>query len=101
MTPKIVVIGGSGSIGSKVVEKLQQKGNDPVAASPNTGVTGEGSDGALAGAEVVVDVANAPSFDDEAAWKFFEIVGENLAAAEVGDAINFFHTHSRTSPRLK
>ena len=92
MTPKIVVIGGSGSIGSKVVEKLQQKGNDPVAASPNTGVTGEGSDGALAGAEVVVDVANAPSFDDEAAWKFFEIVGENLAAAEVGDAINFFHT---------
>src|SRR5947208_3076044 len=95
MKPKIVVIGGTGLIGSKVVEKLKQKGNDAVAASPDTAVytmSGEGSLGALAGAEVVVDVANAPSFEDEAAWDFFQIVGENLAAAEVADAINFFRT---------
>src|SRR5437899_7948158 len=67
MKPKIVVIGGSGLIGAMVVEKLKQKGHDAVAASPDTGVyamTGEGSDGALAGAEVVVDVANAPTFED-------------------------------------
>jgi uncharacterized protein YbjT (DUF2867 family) len=94
MKPKIVVIGGSGLIGSKVVEKLRQKGNDVVVASPDTAVytSGEGSVGALAGTEVVVDVANAPSFEDEAAWDFFQIVGENLAAAEVADAINFFRT---------
>ena len=95
MKPKIVVIGGSGLIGSKVVEKLKQSGNDAVSAPPDTGVytmTSGGSNGALAGAEVVVDVASAPSFEDEAAWKFFQIVGENLAAAEVADAINFFHT---------
>src|SRR5881392_2007046 len=95
MKPKIVVIGGTGLIGSKVVEKLKQKGNDAVAASPDTAVytmSGEGSLGALAGAEVVVDVANAPSFEDQAAWDFFQIVGENLAAAEVADAINFFRT---------
>ena len=95
MKPKIVVIGGSGLIGSKVVEKLKQNGNDAVAAPPDTGVytmTGEASDGPLAGAEVVVDVASAPSFEDKAAWEFFQIVGENLAVAEVADAINFFHT---------
>ncbi|TMB79065.1 MAG: SDR family oxidoreductase [Chloroflexi bacterium] len=95
MKPKIVVIGGTGLIGSKVVEKLKQKGNDAVAASPDTAVyttNGGGSLGALAGAEVVVDVANAPSFEDQAAWDFFQIVGENLAAAEVADAINFFRT---------
>jgi uncharacterized protein YbjT (DUF2867 family) len=95
MKPKIVVIGGTGLIGPKVVEKLNRKGNDAVAASPNTAVyatTGVGAAGALAGAEVVVDVANAPSFEDQAAWDFFQIVGENLAAAEVADAINFFRT---------
>ena len=95
MKPKIVVIGGNGSMGAMVVEKLKQKGNDAVAAPPDTAVytmSGEGSDGALAGAEVVVDVASAPSFEDQAAWDFFQIVGENLAAAEVGDAINFFRT---------
>ena len=95
MKPKIVVIGGTGLIGSKVVEKLRQKGNDAIAASPDTAVytaSGEGSIGALAGAEVVVDVANAPSFEDQAAWDFFQIVGENLAPAEVADAINFFRT---------
>jgi uncharacterized protein YbjT (DUF2867 family) len=95
MKPKIVVIGGSGLIGSKVVEKLKQKGSDAFAAAPDTGVntmTGEGSDEALAGAEVVVDLASWPSFDDQAAWEFFQIAGENLAAAEVADAISFFHT---------
>src|SRR5437660_8366129 len=95
MKPKIVVIGASGLIGSMVVEKLRQKGSDAVAAPPDTGVytmAGEGSDGALAGAEVVVDVANAPSFEDQAAWDFFQIVGVNLAAGEVADAINFFRT---------
>jgi len=95
MNPKIVVIGGTGWIGSRVVKKLRQKGIDAVAASPDTAVhttTGERSAGALAGAEVVVDVANAPSFEDQAAWDFFQIVGENLAVAEVADAINFFRT---------
>lgn len=95
MKRKVVVIGGSGLIGAMVVEKLKQKGNDAVAAPPDTAVytmSGEGPVGALAGAEVVVDVANAPSFEDQAAWDFFQIVGENLAAAEVADAINFFRT---------
>ena len=97
MKRKIVVIGGSGLIGSKVVEKLNQKGNDAVAAPPDTGaytMTGEGSYGALDGAEVVVDMTSAPSFEDETAWKFFQVVGENLTATEVADAINFFHTAS-------
>ena len=95
MKPKIVVIGGTGWIGSKVVEKLQQSGSYAVAAPPDTSVyamSGEGSVGALAGAEIVVDVANAPSFEDQAAWDFFQVVGENLAAAEVADAVNFFLT---------
>ena len=95
MKGKIVVIGGTGLIGSKVVEKLKAKGNLAVAASPDTAVytmNAEGSPGPLAGAEVVVNVANAPSFEDEAAWNFFQTVGENLAAAEVADAINFFRT---------
>ena len=67
---KIVVIGATGLIGSKVVEKLKQKGHEAIAAAPNTGVntiTGEGLADALAGAQVVVDVANSPSFEDQAA----------------------------------
>lgn len=83
---KIVVIGGTGLIGSKVVEKLKQKGHEVIAAAPNTGVntiTGEGLADALAGAEVVVDVANSPSFDDQAAMDFFQTSGKNLTAAEV------------------
>src|SRR5215510_3630800 len=93
MKRKIVVIGGNGLIGSKVVDKLKQLGSDAVAAPPATGVyamTVNGADGDLAGAEVVVDVAYAPSFEDDAAWKFFQIVGENLAAPEVADTIDFF-----------
>lgn len=95
MKPRIVVIGGSGLIGSKVVEKLKQKGSDAVGVPPATGIytmSGEGSVGALAGAEIVVDVVSAPSFEDQAAWNFFQIVGEDLAAAEVSDAIDFFRT---------
>ena len=82
---KIVVIGGSGLIGSKVVNILRQRGYEVVAASPSTGVntlTGEGLAEALAGAQVVVDVANSPSFEDKPALEFFETSGRNLLAAE-------------------
>lgn len=82
---KIVVIGGTGLIGSKVVKNLRQNGHDVVAASPNTGVntiTGEGLAEALAGAQIVIDVANSPSFDDEPVMHFFKTAGRNLAAAE-------------------
>ncbi len=81
---KIVVIGGTGLIGSKVVSNLRQQGHEVLAASPNTGVntiTGEGLEKALAGAEVVIDVANSPSFEDEAAMAFFKTSGRNLLAA--------------------
>jgi uncharacterized protein YbjT (DUF2867 family) len=82
---KIVVIGGSGLIGSKVVAILRQRGHEVVPASPSTGVntlTGEGLAEALAGAQVVVDVANSPSFEDKPALEFFETSGRNLLAAE-------------------
>jgi len=87
---KIVVIGGTGLIGSKVVEKLRQKGHNAIAAAPNTGVntiTGKGLADALAGAEVVVDVANSPSFEDQAALDFFQTAGRNLTAAEVAAGV--------------
>jgi uncharacterized protein YbjT (DUF2867 family) len=82
---KIVVIGGSGLIGSRTVNVLRQRGHEVVAASPSSGVntiTGEGLDEALAGAQVVVDVANSPSFEDKPALEFFETSGRNLLAAE-------------------
>jgi uncharacterized protein YbjT (DUF2867 family) len=82
---KIVVIGGTGLIGSKVVEKLARAGHQAIAAAPNKGVntiTGEGLAEALIGAQVVVDVANSPSFDDQPAMDFFQTAGRNLAAAE-------------------
>jgi uncharacterized protein YbjT (DUF2867 family) len=82
---KIVVIGGTGLIGTKLASKLRQKGHEVVAASPRTGVnaiTSEGLDKALSGAETVVDVANSPSFEDHATLKFFETSGRNLLAAE-------------------
>ncbi|HEY9227058.1 MAG TPA: 3-beta hydroxysteroid dehydrogenase, partial [Gemmatimonadaceae bacterium] len=71
---KIVVIGGTGLIGSKVTAKLRAEGHDAVPASPNTGVdtlTGQGLAEAMAGADVVVDVSNSPSFEDAAVLKFF------------------------------
>lgn len=82
---KIVVIGGTGLIGSKLVVLLKNRGHEVLAASPNTGVntlTGEGLDAALAGAQVVVDVANSPSFADQAVLDFFQTSGRNLLAAE-------------------
>src|SRR5438477_11727929 len=82
---KIVVIGGTGLIGSKVVNILRQRGHEAVAASPSSGVntlTGEGLAEALKGAQVVVDVANSPSFEDKPAMDFFEKSGRNLLAAE-------------------
>ena len=82
---KIVIIGGTGLIGSKVVNILRQRRHEVVAASPSTGVntlTGEGLAKALAGAQVVVDVANSPSFEDKPALEFFETSGRNLLAAE-------------------
>ncbi|PLQ02433.1 SDR family oxidoreductase [Cupriavidus pauculus] len=82
---KIVVVGGTGLIGKKVVARLAAQGHDVLAASPGTGVnalTGEGLAQALAGAQVVVDVANSPSFEDQAVLHFFETSGRNLAAAE-------------------
>ncbi len=87
---KIVVIGGSGRIGSKVVTRLREKGHEVVAGSPSTGVntlTGEGLAEALVGAEVVVDVANSPSFEPKAAMEFFETAGRNLFAAEAAAGI--------------
>ncbi|HEY4203770.1 MAG TPA: SDR family oxidoreductase [Xanthobacteraceae bacterium] len=82
---KIVVIGGSGLIGSKTVNHLRQRGHEVAAASPSTGVntvTGEGLAEAFAGTDVVIDVANSPSFESVAAHAFFEAAGRNIFAAE-------------------
>jgi uncharacterized protein YbjT (DUF2867 family) len=82
---KIVVIGGTGLIGSKTVAILRERGHEVVAASPNTGVntiTGEGLKEAMKGTQVVVDLANSPSFEDKAVLEFFETSGRNLLAAE-------------------
>lgn len=82
---KIVVIGGTGLIGSKTVALLGARGHEVIAASPQHGVnsiTGEGLQQAMAGTEVVIDLANSPSFDDKAVLSFFETSGRNLIAAE-------------------
>jgi len=82
---KVVVIGGTGLIGSKVVSILRERGHEVMSASPSSGVntlTGEGLAEALAGAQVVVDVANSPSFEDKPAMDFFEESGRNLVSAE-------------------
>ena len=87
---KIVVIGGSGLIGSKLVKKLREDGHDPLAASPDSGVdtiTGEGLAEALEGAHAVVDVANAPAFEDAAVLEFFQTSSRNLLAAETAAGV--------------
>src|SRR6187431_147172 len=87
---KIVVIGGSGLIGKKLVQNLRQRGHEVVAASPSSGVnavTGEGLAQALKAAQVVVDVANAPSWEDDAVLAFFEQAGRNLSAAEAAAGV--------------
>jgi NAD(P)H-binding len=87
---KIVVLGGSGLIGTKVVQILTDQGHEALAASPNSGVdatTGRGLAEALAGAQVVVDVSNSPSFEDAAVLAFFEHSGRNLARAEKEAAV--------------
>jgi uncharacterized protein YbjT (DUF2867 family) len=87
---KIVVIGGSGLIGSKLVKKLREHGHDAIAASPDSGVdtlTGEGLDAALEGASVVVDVSNAPSWEDAAVMDFFKTATGNLLAAEAAAGV--------------
>jgi uncharacterized protein YbjT (DUF2867 family) len=87
---KIVVIGGTGLIGSKSVAILRQRGHEVVAASPKSGInsiTGEGLEEAMAGAQVVIDLANSPSFEDEAVLKFFETSGRNLRAAEAAAGV--------------
>ncbi|MFZ2145259.1 MAG: SDR family oxidoreductase [Xanthobacteraceae bacterium] len=87
---KIVVIGGTGLIGSKTGAILRRGGHEVVAASPNTGVntiTGEGLKQAMAGTQVVIDLANSPSFEDKAVLEFFETSGRNLLAAEAAAGI--------------
>ena len=89
-TVKIIIIGGTGLIGSKVVTKLRESGNEAVAASPNSGVntiTGAGLAEALRGASVVVDVSNSPSFEDAAVLAFFETSTRNLLAAEAAEGV--------------
>ncbi|KRB55282.1 NmrA family transcriptional regulator [Rhizobium sp. Root708] len=87
---KIVVIGGTGLIGSKLVKRLETKGHEVIAASPASGVnavTGEGLAEVLAGAQVVVDVANSPSFEDKAVMEFFQASGRNLLSAEAAAGV--------------
>jgi uncharacterized protein YbjT (DUF2867 family) len=87
---KIVVIGGTGLIGSKTVSILRQGGHEVVAASPDSGVntiTGQGVKEAVAGAQVVIDLANSPSFEDEAVLEFFETAGRNLLPAETAAGV--------------
>jgi len=87
---KIVVIGGTGLIGSKTVAILRRRGNEVVAASPKSGVntiTGEGLKEAMAGSEVVIDLANSPSFEDRAVLEFFENSGRNLLPAEAAAGV--------------
>src|SRR5690348_16451657 len=89
---KIVVIGGSGLIGTKLVNNLRQRAREVVAASPSSGVntiTGEGLVKALDSAQVVVDVANAPSWEDKAVLDFFETSGRNLLAAEAVAGVKY------------
>src|SRR6186997_751590 len=92
---KIVIIGGTGLIGSKVVATLKQKGHEALAAAP---ITGEGLSEALAGAQVVIYLANSPSFEAKAALEFFETSGRNLLAAEAASGVRH-HVSSEPTGR--
>ncbi|GAA0605667.1 SDR family oxidoreductase [Kribbella sandramycini] len=104
---KIVVIGGTGLIGSKVVRRLEAHGHQAIAAAPNTGVnslTGEGLDEAMAGASVVVDLSNSPSFEDNAVLEFFRTSTTNLLEAEkkagVGHHVALSIVGTERSPQI-
>jgi uncharacterized protein YbjT (DUF2867 family) len=87
---KIVVIGGTGLIGTKVVAHLRQQGHQVIAASPNTGIntiTGEGLAEAMDNTDVVIDLSNSPSFEDKAVMEFFQTSGQNLLAAEINAGV--------------
>eukprot|EP01030_Chromulinospumella_sphaerica_P025481 gene25481-25628_t len=87
---KVVVIGGTGQIGSKVIERLRGLGHEAVAAAPSTGVdtvTGEGLAAAMTGTQVVIDVSNSPSFENDAARTFFQTAGRNIQAAELAAGV--------------
>jgi uncharacterized protein YbjT (DUF2867 family) len=87
---KIVVIGGSGLIGTKVVAQLSQKGHQVIAASPSTGIntiTGEGLPAAMKDTDIVIDLANSPSFEDNAVMEFFKTAGRNLLGAEISAGV--------------
>src|SRR4030095_11990013 len=87
---KVVVIGGTGLIGSKLVNKLREQGHEAVAASPASGVdtlTGAGLPEVLAGAQVLVDVSKLPTFEDAAVWKFFQTSTRNQLSAEAAAAV--------------
>src|SRR6516165_6484264 len=89
---KIVVIGGTGLIGSKTVAILRQGGHEVIAASPKSGInsiTGEGLKEAVAGAQVVIDLANSPSFADKAVLEFFQTSGRNVLAAEAAAGVRY------------
>src|SRR5262249_27103438 len=89
---KIVVIGGTGLIGSKTVAHFPPSGHEVIAASPSSGVnsiTGEGLKEAMAGTQVVIDLANSPSFEDKAVLEFFETSGRNLLAAEAAAGVRY------------
>jgi len=87
---KIVVIGGTGLIGTKVVAKLRQQGHQVIAASPDTGIntiTGAGLAEAMSNTDIVIDLANSPSFEDNAVLEFFQTAGRNLLAAEINAGV--------------
>ena len=101
-TMKIVVIGGTGLIGSKTVAILRQGGHEVVAASPQSGidtVTGQGLKEVMVGAQVAIDLANSPSFEDKAVLEFFQTSGRNLLAAEATAGVG--HHVARVADRLQ
>ncbi len=98
---KIVVIGGTGLVGSKTVAILRQGGHEVVAASPKSGLntfTGEGLKAAMAGTQVVIDLANSPSFEDKAVLEFFETSGRNLLVAEAVAGVRHMSRYPSSEP---